>query len=199
VPKQKVLVKKMAKKNSETVEQAQSEQTVSEKQTEKEAVVATEKKEDNAATEKAQVEAKQKKAKKKQKKERAVWVEYKPQEIVEMIVNLANQGHSASEIGIILKDQHGVLNVKAATKKTILEILQEAGIKQEVPEDLLSLIRKAVALDEHLKKNKKDASAKRGYEMSVSKIRRLTAYYLKKKRLPANWRYDIETAKLLVK
>lgn len=84
-------------------------------------------------------------------------------------------------------------------KKTILQILSENGIKPEVPEDLLFLIKKAVALDEHLKKNKKDASAKRGCEMTVSKIRKLVKYYIKSKRLPADWRYSIETAKLLVK
>ncbi len=139
------------------------------------------------------------KKKKKNAKEKPVWVEYKPQEIIEMIVDLANQGHSASEIGAILRDQHGVLDVRQATKKTILEVLTGAGIKQDVPEDLLSLVKRAVALDEHLKKNKKDASAKRGYELTVSKIRRLVKYYTRTSRLPKSWRYDIETAKLLVK
>lgn len=137
--------------------------------------------------------------KKKAKKEKPVWVEYKPKEIEEMIVNLSNQGHTASEIGLILKDQNGVLNVKEATKKTITEILVAAGIKHDLPEDLLYLIKNAVALNEHFKKNRHDMTAKHGYELTVSKIRRLTKYYIAKKRIPSDWRYSIETASLLVK
>ncbi len=87
-----------------------------------------------------------KKSKKKKGKEKPVWIEYKPKEIEELVVSLSNQGHSASEIGAILRDQHGVLDVRQATKKTILFILTEAGIKQDVPEDLLYLIKKAEAL-----------------------------------------------------
>lgn len=58
-----------------------------------------------------------KRPKKKKAKEKPVWIEYKPKEIEELVVNLSNQGHSCSEIGAILRDQHGVLDAKQATKK----------------------------------------------------------------------------------
>jgi small subunit ribosomal protein S15 len=139
------------------------------------------------------------KKKKKKGKEKPVWIEYKPKEIEELVVSLSNQGNSPSLIGTILREQNGILDVREATKKTISEILVENNVKQDIPEDLLFLIRKAVALDGHMKKNKKDMSAKHGYELTVSKIRRLVKYYIKKKSLPADWRYTIETASLLVK
>lgn len=127
------------------------------------------------------------------------WVELKPKEIVEAIINLANAGHSQSAIGSMLRDQYGVPDVKAAVGKRIEEILKENNIMSEVPEDLMNLIRKSVALKRHMDKNKKDFTAKRGYQLTVSKIRGLVNYYKKKGRLPSEWRYSEETAALLVK
>ena len=123
----------------------------------------------------------------------------KPKEIEELIVNLTNQGVSASEIGLILRDQQGVPKTKATMGKTISQILKENQLSPEIPEDLMALIRRVVALDTHMQKNKKDYSAKRGYQITVSKIRRLVKYYHQTKQLPKKWRYSIETARLLVK
>ena len=68
-----------------------------------------------------------------------------------------------------------------------------------MPEDLLNLIRRSVILSNHLNKNKKDYSAKRGYELTVAKIRKLTKYYAKKNRIPKGWVYTPEQAALLVR
>lgn len=122
-----------------------------------------------------------------------------PSEIEEMIVAFANQGHSASEIGMLLRDQHNVPKTKIVIDKTISQVLKERDLRPEIPEDLMALIRRVVALDLHLQKNKKDYSAKRGYQLTVSKIRRLVEYYHNTNRLPKKWRYSIETARLLVK
>ncbi len=127
------------------------------------------------------------------------WVELKPQEAVEAIVNLANAGHSASEIGMLLRDQYGVPNVKALAGKSVSRILAGQKLLPEVPEDLMNLIRKSVNLRRHLERNKKDFSAKRGLQLAVAKIRRLVSYYKKEGRLPLDWRYSEETAALLVK
>lgn len=127
------------------------------------------------------------------------WVELKPQEIIELISSLANQGRAASEIGTILRDQYGVPSVKAIVGKRITQILQDKGVMPEIPEDLMNLIRTSVKLQKHLVQNRKDTSAKRGYQLAVSKIRRLAKYYIKERRLPSNWRYTPETAQLLVK
>ncbi|MEI7960942.1 MAG: 30S ribosomal protein S15 [archaeon] len=117
----------------------------------------------------------------------------------EQIVSLANAGHSPSKIGLILRDEHGVKNFVDVTGKSIQQVLGENKLLGEMPEDLLNLIRRSVVLFNHMKKNKKDYSAKHGYELTVSKIRRLTKYYSKKKKIPAGWAYSPEQAALLVK
>jgi len=127
------------------------------------------------------------------------WIEFSNEEIVEAIKNLANEGVSKSEIGMILRDQYGIPNVKEVTGKTVSEILSEQGIKEEIPEDLLNLIKKSVVIREHMNSNKKDFTAKRGYQLTVSKIRRLVSYYQKKGILSKEWHYSDEKARLLVK
>jgi small subunit ribosomal protein S15 len=120
-------------------------------------------------------------------------------EAEEVIVSLANAGHSPSRIGLILRDEHGVKNFRELTGKHLQNALDENKLLGDIPEDLLNLIRKSVDLFNHLDKNHKDYSAKRGYELTVSKIRRLSKYYVKKGKLPATWRYTAEKAALLVK
>ncbi|MCX8190319.1 MAG: 30S ribosomal protein S15 [Candidatus Diapherotrites archaeon] len=127
------------------------------------------------------------------------WVEYKPEEIEDIIYKLYHEGKKKSDIGAIMRDQYGIPNVKEITGKTVSEILIERGVKEEVPEDLMSLIKKSVKLLEHMEKHKKDFKAKRGYEVTTSKIRRLVGYYKEKGTLPENWEYTPEKAKLLVK
>ncbi len=127
------------------------------------------------------------------------WVEYKPKEISEVVVTLSNQGRSSSEIGMILRDQYGIPNIRSLAGKSIEDILSENNILPQIPEDLMSLIKKSVKLKSHLDKNKKDFSGKHGYMLTVSKIRKLVKYYLAKKRLPQGWRFSEETAALLVK
>jgi ribosomal protein S15P/S13E len=121
------------------------------------------------------------------------------EELEEQVVSLANAGHAPSRIGLILRDEHGVKNFKEEAGKTIQEVLGENKLLGEMPEDLLNLIRRSVQLYNHLAKNKKDYSAKHGYELTVSKIRRLTKYYARKNKIPAGWAYTPEQAALLVK
>ena len=50
-----------------------------------------------------------------------------------------------------------------------------------------------------MNQNHCDAKAKHGLELLESKIRRLGKYYARKGKLPKDWKYSIETAKLIVK
>ena len=135
----------------------------------------------------------------KKKEKKADAFAYSKEELEEQVVSLANAGHSPSKIGLILRDEHGVKNFVEAAGKSIQQVLLENKLLGEMPEDLLNLIRRSVVLYNHLQKNKKDYSAKHGYELTVSKIRRLTKYYSKKKRIPLRWAYSPEQAALLVK
>ena len=66
-------------------------------------------------------------------------------------------------------------------------------------EDLYNLIKRAVNLHKHMDKNKKDSKSKHGLELLESKIRRLGKYYARTGKLPSDWKYSLDKAKLLVK
>ena len=127
------------------------------------------------------------------------WIEYSTEEIEELILKLTKEGNSTSKIGVILRDQYGIPDVKLITGMKITKILEKHGQKQEYPDDLMNLIRKAVNVREHLEENKKDLHTKRGLRIIESKIRRLVKYYTREGVLPEGWRYDPKTAALLVK
>lgn len=127
------------------------------------------------------------------------WVEVSAKDVEELVVNLTNQGKSSAEIGMILRDTHGIPRVKNITGKSITDIQKENELLPEIPEDLLNLIKKSVELKKHLSENKKDYKAQRGDQLTISKIRRLVKYYTTNGRLPKSWRFSEETAALLVK
>jgi small subunit ribosomal protein S15 len=127
------------------------------------------------------------------------WVEYKGKEVEDLVVKLAKAGQPTSTIGMTMRDQNGVPNVKLSTGKRVGKILEKNKLGKELPEDLINLIIRAVALDKHLKANPKDTSSKRGLQLTESKIRRLIKYYKRTKKLPEDWKYNIKMAKLLVK
>jgi len=137
--------------------------------------------------------------KKSKKRTDIEWVEYSKEEATDIVKKLANEGHPKSEIGMILRDQHGIPKFRALTGMKISQVLKEANLHEEMPEALLNLIKKSVKINEHLAKNPKDYTCKRGYELTASKIRRLVSYYKKKGILPKEWRFSDETARLLVK
>ena len=124
------------------------------------------------------------------------WVRYKPKEVELLIGKLAKEGKSSSEIGTILRDSYGIPSVKLIAKKSIGEILKEKNLSPELPEDLLFLIRRAIAIRKHLENNKQDMFAKRGLQRTESKIKRLVKYYKTAKKLPADWKYDFEAVKI---
>lgn len=140
-----------------------------------------------------------KKSKKAKAGEGIAWSGLSAKEIEEAIVQLANQGKTSAQIGEILRDQYGIANVKETLGKRVSRVMAEKKLLPEMPEDLTNLIRKSVQLLQHLEANKKDFSAKRGYQITVSKIRRLAAYYIQNGKLAEDWRYTPEQAKLLVK
>ncbi|GAB4307620.1 MAG: 30S ribosomal protein S15 [Methanobacteriaceae archaeon] len=127
------------------------------------------------------------------------WIEYSNEEIEELILKLRKEGNSTSKIGIILRDQYGIPDVKLITGMKITKILENHGQKLEYPEDLMNLIKKAVNIRDHLNENPKDLHTKRGLQIIESNIRRLVRYYTREGVLPEGWRYEPKKAALLVK
>ena len=126
------------------------------------------------------------------------WIKYKKDEIEKLVIKLAKEGNSTSMIGLVLRDQFGIPSVNKITGKTVSEIMKENNLYPKLPEDLFNLLNQAVNLRNHLEKNKKDYTSKRGLELLESKIRRLVKYYVRNKVLPKEWSYSPEKAKLLV-
>lgn len=126
------------------------------------------------------------------------WLKYKSKEVELLIVKYAKEGKNPSQIGIYLRDKYGIPNAKLVTKKSISQILKEKKLLKEIPEDLMALIRKAVLVRKHLGENHKDMPAKRGLQLTESKIKRLTKYFKQKGKLPLTWRYDPKRIKLVV-
>jgi small subunit ribosomal protein S15 len=125
------------------------------------------------------------------------WSSLNPREVESRIVELSKAGKSSSEIGIILRDQYAVPDVKIATGKRVSELLESKNIKPEIPEDLRNLIHTALQLKKHIDVNKNDLKSKRDLHLAESKIRRLTKYYHREERLPKDWKYSLEQAKLM--
>lgn len=125
------------------------------------------------------------------------WSALKPREVESHILDFSKEGQSTSEIGLVLRDQYAIPDVKIATGKKITKILEQNNIKPEFPEDLRNLIQKALKMRGHLESNKKDISNKRSLQLTESKIRRLTKYYHTQKRLPDGWKYSPKQAKLM--
>lgn len=127
------------------------------------------------------------------------WVEMSPEDIEALIVKLYRKGESAGKIGLILRDQYGIPLSPLHTGKRISQVLKDNNLTPKIPEDLMNLIKRAVNLDKHREVNKQDMVSKRGMQLIESKIRRLGKYYIREGKLPADWKYNIGQAKLLVR
>jgi small subunit ribosomal protein S15 len=129
------------------------------------------------------------------------WSDVDDAAIEERVVELAEQGHDPSVIGLKLRDEGvqgtPVPDVKLATGKKITEILEENDADSEFPEDLHNLMERAVRLREHMDENPNDHQNKRALQNTQSKIRRLVDYY-RGDEIDADFTYSYDTAKELL-
>ncbi|KAH0502867.1 Phosphatidylinositol 4-phosphate 3-kinase C2 domain-containing subunit alpha [Microtus ochrogaster] len=117
-----------------------------------------------------------------------MWLKLTSDDVKEQIYKLAKKGLTPSQIGVILRDSHGVAQVRFVTGNKILRILKSKGLAPDLPEDLYHLIKKAVAVRKHLERNRKDKDAKFRLILIESRIHRLARYYKTKRVLPPNWK-----------
>jgi small subunit ribosomal protein S15 len=125
------------------------------------------------------------------------WSSLNPREVESRIIELAKAGNSTSRIGMVLRDQYAVPDIKLSTGKKVSRILNENKLSTEFPENLRDLISTALNLRKHLNVHKKDIKNKRNLQLTESKIRRLTKYYHSKNMLPTGWKYTPGQAKLM--
>jgi small subunit ribosomal protein S15 len=131
-----------------------------------------------------------------QVKESPAWVQLKKDEIESLIVKLSGTGLASAQIGLKLRDSYGVPDVRLATGKTVVKIMKEKGVKIDIPEDVTSLMKKAVHLQTHLKANPADLSNKRSLGLVESRIRRLSRYYKREGVIPQDWDYKVMLAEI---
>ena len=132
------------------------------------------------------------------RKQAPAWSMTDAKAIEKIILDMRKEGVPSAKIGLVLRDRHGVPDVKLATGKRIGQILRENKAASEIPEDLRDLMIKALGLRKHLTDNKKDLANKRQLQLVESKVRRLVKYYTGTKRLPAGWVYKPENTEILL-
>lgn len=131
-------------------------------------------------------------------KKKQVWLKYGKDEVEKLILKLAKAGKTKSEMGLILRDSYGIPDVRTIINKKIGDVLEENKLSKQVPEDIIALIKKEIKLSKHFEENHKDMSALRGLQLTESKINRLVKYYKSVGKLPKEWKYSREEAKLLI-
>jgi small subunit ribosomal protein S15 len=129
-------------------------------------------------------------SKKPVEKEVPDWVDYGEEEVRELVVDMREQGLSTAEIGLKLRDQYGIPDVKTVTGDKITTILEENDMAPEVPEDLQNLIDKAENIEDHLDENPADEHAERRLELVKAKIRRVAKYHREQGNIPEDWKYE---------
>ena len=126
------------------------------------------------------------------------WLKATPEDVKDLIIKLARKGLSPSQIGVILRDQHGVPQTRFVTGNKILRILKSSGLAPELPEDLYCLIKKAVSVRKHLERNRNDKDSKFRLICIESRIHRLTRYYRRAQVVAPTFKYESSTASTLV-
>jgi len=120
------------------------------------------------------------------------WLSRSSKEVEELVVKYAKKGQTSAEVGTLLRDQYGIPDIKLATGKRVMTILNENDLRLKIPSDLADLVKSAKNLSEHLKTHKHDMDAKRGLQLAESKLRRLAKYYKRGGIIPQTWKYKEE-------
>lgn len=109
--------------------------------------------------------------------EKPVWLKYTKEEVEAIILKIASKGATAEKIGLILRDQYGIPDVKIYRLK-IKEVLKD---KFEEP-TVINLKKKLDRVISHYKRNKKDKNAERSLVITKAKLKKREDYLKKKQK-----------------
>jgi len=121
--------------------------------------------------------------------------EVNPQDILNEILQLARQGYKKSDIGRVIREKYGK-SVKELLGKKLEKILEENGIKEEIPEDLLAIFKRINKMIKHLEVHKKDMHTKKRLEEYEKSVQCLIKYYKRIGKLPKDFKYTREVVKM---
>lgn len=119
------------------------------------------------------------------------WLTQSSDEVEALVVKYAKSGVPPSQIGILLRDQHGIPLVKPVVGKRMLDILRENNLAPEIPEDLRNLIERARRMHIHLQTHRSDRYNRKRLQLVEAKIHRLVKYYRNAGVLPEN--FEVQT------
>src|SRR3989338_6355711 len=132
------------------------------------------------------------------KKVNPSWQTYKPKEVEMLITKLAKTGKTPSQVGMALRDVYGIPDVKMVTGKKLTLLLREKNALPQLPEDMRALIKRMLKINTHRELNKQDQTAKRGLNLTHSKLNRLVKYYKRTHVLPLDWKLDMTELRFYV-
>ncbi len=121
------------------------------------------------------------------------------EQLAVLIGQYAKQGMPPAMIGEKLKKEHNAPYLKVMLGESLTSFLKKNDLAGRLPADLFELMKAAVAMRDHLERNKQDIHGKTRLHRVESKIWRLTKYYVGAGALPRGWRYDPQQAALLIK
>jgi len=109
-----------------------------------------------------------------QKIEKPSWLKLTEKEVIDLILKIAEKEPSAEKIGLILRDQYGVPDVKIYG----LKISKVLGNKFIEPTSI-NLAKKLENVISHYKKNKQDKKAERSLIITKAKLKKIIDYQKK--------------------
>lgn len=98
------------------------------------------------------------------------WVKMRPAELEKKVLELAKEGKTPAQIGLILRDVHGVPKAKMFGKK-VVQILKENEVDYQDEKKIVDA--KIGTLKEHIGKNKHDYPATRSLTKQLWNVYRL--------------------------
>jgi small subunit ribosomal protein S15 len=107
------------------------------------------------------------------KSEKPVWLKYTQEEVEAIILKLANKNFTSEKIGLILRDQYGIPNVRLFGIK-IKQVLSEKEKYQD--SNILNLKKKVEKIEEHYKKNRQDKKAERYLIINKAELKKREDY-----------------------
>ena len=113
----------------------------------------------------------------KQELKKPTWLKYTKEEVEKIILKLADQDLTSEKIGLTLRDQYGIPDVKLFNLK-IKKVMKD---KFEEPTNL-NLDKKLQKVIQHYKKNKQDKRAERSLIITKAKLKKRIDYQKKKEK-----------------
>ena len=118
-----------------------------------------------------------------EKLEKPIWLKYTEEEVKAIILKLANKGLTAEKIGLVLRDQYGIPNIKLYGIKMKKTLESKGNYEEPTTKNLDEKLQKIIG---HYKKNKQDKNAERSLIITKAKLKKRTDYHKKKEEKIAN-------------